>query len=147
MAEERDANYQPNAKYLVEIDGIALMACEKVTFGDSEWGIIEGRTGADPLHKITSSGIKTATTITLEKHLREGGVDEVREMINWHASGSKERKSGAIVLQDRDGLELMRFEFTNGWVSKFTSPEMDATQDNSPMLFTFELSVGEYRLA
>ena len=52
MAEERDANYQPNARYLVEIDGIALMACEKATFGDSEWGIIEGRTGADPLYAL-----------------------------------------------------------------------------------------------
>lgn len=142
MPTSADANYEPNAKFILEIDDIAITSFEKVTIGDSDWGIIEGRTGTDALHKITSSGLKSPTTITLEKHLRDGGAGDVVEIINWHAAGSKDRRSGAIVILNRDDEEQMRFEFKNGWISKFTAPELDAGQENNPTVFTFEISVG-----
>jgi phage tail-like protein len=146
MATDADANYQPNAKFRLDIDDITITSFEKVTFGDSEWGVIEGRTGVDPLHKITSSGLKTVTTITLEKHLREGGASDVAELINWHQSGSKDRKSGAVVILDREDVEQLRFEFKNAWVSKVTIPELDAAQEASATIFVVELSIGEITL-
>jgi phage tail-like protein len=141
-----DATLVPNAKFLLEVDNITIMSFEKITIGDSEWGVIEGRTGTDELHKLTSSGLKTVTTFTVEKQLRdEGGADDVKEIINWHAAGSKDRRTGAVVFLDRDDNELIRLEFSHGWISKFTYPELDASQNNTPLAFIFDISVGTYK--
>jgi len=143
-----DATYVPNAKFILEIDDIAITSFEKVTMGDSEWGILDGRTGTDPLYKITSSGIKTPSIITIEKHLRDSdGISDIKPIITWHQAGSKDRRSGAIVVLDREDKEQIRFEFRNGWVSKFTPPELDASQENNPSIFAFEISIGEFTVA
>jgi len=142
-----NATYIPNAKFLLEIDGISIGSFEKATLGDSEWAIISGRTGDYALHKVTSSGLKTVTTLTLEKHLRDGGRDEVNEMLEWHKGGSKNRKSGSLVIADREDVEQIRYNFNDGWVSKITPPPMDASQDNSPLVFIFEISLGTYSVA
>lgn len=148
MGAPKDATYVPNARFILEIDNISIMSFEKVGMGDSEWGIIEGRTGADDLIKNTSSGLKTVTTFTIEKHLRDsGGSEDIKELINWHAAGSNDRRTGAIIIQDREGAELLRYEFKYAWISKHTPPELDASQDNSPLVFIFELSVGEFKAA
>lgn len=142
MAEFND-NYESNALFSLEIDDISIMSFEKVTFGDSEFGVIEGRTGIDPHYKQTSSGLKMTTDITIEKHLREGQKSEVLEITDWHQGGSKDRRSGAVVIHDRLGTEVIRFNFKDAWVSKASYPELDANQENNPVVFTFTLSVGE----
>jgi len=141
-----DANYETNAKFLLEIEGIAIMAFEKITMGDSEWGVIEGRTGIDELVKGTSSGLKKPMVITVEKHLRVGGADDVKEIIDWHNAGSKDRKSGAVAHLDRDGAETIRFNFKNAWIPKITPFELDASQDSNPTVFVFDLSIPEITL-
>jgi len=146
MPELPNSNYETSAKFLLEIDGIALTRFQKVTLGDSEWGIIASRSGTDKLSKVTSSGLRTELVITLEKHLQAGGEADINELIEWHQSGSLDRKSGAITYLDREDQPLVTFEFTDGWISKLTPPELDATQENSPLVFTFEISVGEYHL-
>ena len=146
MSHDPDANYEPNVKFILEIDDIALTSFEKVTIGDSTWGIIEGRAGTDPLTKITSSGLKSVQVITLEKQMRDGAAQDLNELIVWHTAGSKDRRSGAIAILNRDDEELMRFNFKLGWVSKFTPPELDANQDNTAMVFKFEISIGEVTL-
>jgi len=138
-----DANYELAGKFLLEIDGIAIMAFEKIKIGDSEWGLGEGRTGADPLTKTTFSGLKKPNIITIEKSVRVGGVDDVKEILEWHLSGSKDRRDGSIVTLDRDGQEIYRENFKNAWVSKVTHPERDASSDDAQLTYTFELSVSE----
>jgi phage tail-like protein len=144
---DTQANFQPNCMYMLEIDGISTMSFEKLAINGSEWSIIEGRAGTDPLYKTTSSGLKTNQTITIEKHLRVGEVDDVKELINWHMAGSNTKKTGAVVLLDRDKAEIMRFNFKQAWVSKFTPPDLEGRADNTAMVFGFELAVAGLSVA
>lgn len=135
-----DATSIPQVKFILEVDGIRLMAFEKITPNDGEWGVIENRTGLDELHKIPSSGLKKTRTFDCEKTLRdEGGTEDIKEIINWHESGSLDRRTGAVIYEDREGNEILRLEFSNAWVSKATPPEMDASQENSPYVFKFTI--------
>jgi len=143
-AASADANTELNSKFLLEIDNISVMAFEKITIGDSEWGLITNRTGADGLTKQTASGLKKETTLSIEKHLRVGGAADVNEIIQWHQLGSTSKKSGAIALLDRDGNEVMRLNFKEAWVSKVGFPELDAASEDSNSVFTFDLSVPEF---
>jgi hypothetical protein len=138
-----DANYLPNVKYMLEIDGIAIMAFEKLTPSDSEWGVIEGRTGIDPLVKIPSSGLKKTQTIEGEKHIRDGGIADIRELLTWHSKGSLDRRSGALVYMDREDVEIIRLNFKNAWISKTSLPDLDGTADSSPMVFKFTIVMPE----
>lgn len=147
MAENLNSTYTPNAKFILEIDNISIGSFEKVSFGDSEWGVIEGRSGNSPLTKITSSGLKTVTTITLEKQLRDGGAAAVQELVDWHNAGSSDRRSGAVIYLNREDEEIQRISFDYGWVSKVTPPELDASQDNTPLVWSFEISVGSYTVS
>jgi len=138
-----DANYIPNVKYMLEVDGIALMAFEKITPSDSEWGVIEGRTGIDPLVKIPSSGLKKTQTIECEKYIRDGGMSDVKEILDWHSQGSLDRRSGALIYMDREDVEILRLNFTNAWISKASLPDEDGTQDSNPMVFKFTIIAPE----
>ena len=146
MADDLSKDLETGSKFMIEIDGISIMAFEKCTLGDSEWGKIESRTGLSPLSKEISSGIKTTTMLTAEKNLRVDGVSDIKEIINWHASGSTDRRSGSLVWLDRDDQELMRANFGNAWVCKTTMPDLDATADNNPMTFKFEIVMGTFEV-
>lgn len=138
-----DANYEPNVKYMLEVDNVSLMAFEKFTPSDSEWGVIEGRTGIDPLVKIPSSGLKKTQTIEGEKHIRVGGIADIREILTWHSKGSLDRRSGSLVYMDREDVEIIRLNFRNAWISKVSVPDLDGGADASPMIFKFTMVMPE----
>lgn len=142
-----DANLELANKFVVEIDGIALAAFEKVKLPDLEWAVGETRTGIDALKKQTYSGLQKPGVISLEKALRVGGVADIKKLLEWARGGSTDRRSGSIFLTDRDGQEVLRFNFKNGWASKAAVPEMDASADSPAATFTFEISVPEWTVA
>lgn len=139
------ANPELASCFLVEIDGIAEGAFKAVKIGDSEWPIGENRSGIDPLIKSTYSGIKKPTTIELTKVLVEGAADTIRTFTDWHSAGSTDKRNGAIVHLDRTGAEVMRYNFSDGWVSKVKVPDLDATDDNAELGFVFTLSISEFK--
>ena len=60
----------------------------------------------------------------------KGSTDD-RDLYDWHrqwATGdpSAARKSGSIVLLDRQGQEKARWNFTRAWPSKWTGPTLSA---------------------
>ncbi len=142
-AADVDATTEMNGKFLLEFDGTALAAFTKLTLGRSEWGKFPDRTGADNLSTKESSGLLKPTTIKLEKDLKVGGATDIIELFNWHQQGSLEKRSGAVILHDRTGVELMRWTFTDAWISAIDDLELDATAENAPVKFSVELSVSE----
>lgn len=136
------ADNELSSKFAIEIDGIRLAAFEKCSVGDSEHAVIESRTGIDPLTKQACSGLKNIQTVTIEKNLRVGGADDLEELINWHRAGSADKRSGSIISLDRDGNEIHRLNFADGWISKWTPPEFDASSDEAQM-HVFEITVPE----
>lgn len=142
-----DANVETKALFRIEIDNIQLMAFEKCTIGASEWNVMENRTGIDSLTKQRYSSSKKPVDVTITKNERDGGAEDINQIITWHQAGSLDRRSGAIIQLNREGEEIRRFNFRSAWVSKYTPPDHDAGSDTDPMAHEFVLAVGEFSWA
>jgi phage tail-like protein len=111
--------------FLVEIDGITQAGFQEVDSLDSITDTLEYREGSDPNHARKLPGLNKYSAITLKR-----GITDSDELWKWRAtvvSGGIERKNGSIILRDDRGEEKIRWNFLNGWPSKWTGPALNAT--------------------
>lgn len=110
--------------FLVEIDGIAQAAFSEVSGLDSTIDVIEHREGGDNTTPRKLPGLTKHSNIVLR-----WGVTDSDELYRWHRDavrGTVDRKSGSIVLLDRQGQEKVRWNFVQAWPSKWTGPTFNA---------------------
>jgi phage tail-like protein len=110
--------------FLVEIDGIAQAAFSEVSGLDSTIDVIEHREGGDNTTPRKLPGLTKHANIVLR-----WGVTDSDELYRWHRDavrGQVLRKSGSIVLIDRQGQERLRWNFVQAWPSKWTGPTFNA---------------------
>jgi phage tail-like protein len=87
---------------------------------------VDYREGTDQqlsVRKLT--GIRKYTNITLKR-----GYTDNKDLWNWYknvVSGVEDRRNGAIVLQDEQHNDVLRWEFENGWICKWEGPTLNAT--------------------
>ena len=113
-----------NYNFLVEIDGIARAAFQEVSGLDSTLDVIEHREGGDNLSVRKFPGQTKFSNITLK-----WGMTDDSELYDWHraaVNGEVSRRNGSVVLLDRRGQEVSRWNFFNAWPSKWTGPELSA---------------------
>ena len=115
-----------NYNFLVEIGGIIRAAFHEVTGLESSIDVIEHREGGQNTtpHKYPGQG-KYANIM-----LRWGMATD-RDLYDWHVQWlegdpAAQRKSGSIVLLDRQGQEKMRWNFKDAWPSKWSGPAFNA---------------------
>lgn len=111
--------------FLVEIDGITQAGFQEVGGLDSSTDPIDYREGADPNHARKLPGLNKFTAITLKR-----GITDSDELWKWRTtvvSGNAERRNGSIILRDDKGAEKIRWNFVNGWPSKWTGPALNST--------------------
>lgn len=137
------ANNEINGRFLLEIDGIALASFTKLTFPRLEWGKVPNRDGADDVFMQESSGLHMSKVIRCEKNMKVNGAEDIKEILNWHLNGSSDKRTGACIMLDRDGNEKMRYSFTDAWCSMSDEVEFDATSENTPANWVFELTVSK----
>ena len=73
--------------------------------------------------------------------LRRGVTDD-RELYDWHrriVQGDIERKNGSVVLLDRRGQEVARWNFFRAWPSKWDGPDLNA-EGSDVAIETLELA-------
>jgi phage tail-like protein len=110
--------------FLVEIDGIAQAAFHEVSGLDSTIDVIEHREGGDNTTPRKLPGLTKHANIVLR-----WGLTDNDELYRWHRDavrGTIDRKSGSIVLLDRQGQEKLRWNFVQAWPSKWTGPTFNA---------------------
>ena len=110
--------------FLVEIDGIAQAAFHEVSGLDSTIDVIEHREGGDNTTPRKLPGLTKHANIVLR-----WGLTDSDELYRWHRDavrGTIDRKSGSIVLLDRQGQEMVRWNFVQAWPSKWTGPTFNA---------------------
>jgi phage tail-like protein len=113
-----------NYSFLVEIDGITRAAFQEVTGFDSTIDVIEHREGNNPTTPRKLAGMTKYSNI----QLKWGITDDV-ELYQWHRQavlGNLERKNGSIVLLDRAGEEVARWNFLRAWPTKYDGPDLNA---------------------
>ena len=118
-----------NFNFLVEVDGITQASFQECTGGfSSEIDVTEYREGGYSLdHGSTARklpGMTKYSNITLK-----WGITDSKDLFEWHKNISKgkiERKNGSIVLLNEAGEEKIRWNFFNGFPSKWTGPDLNA---------------------
>ncbi|KST62203.1 phage tail protein [Mastigocoleus testarum] len=124
--------------FLVEIDGITRAGFRECSGLDSAQDPIEYREGNEKyltVRKLT--GLVKYSNISL----KYGVTDDV-EIWDWRTKaveGQVERKNGSIVLLDDLGQEKMRWNFREGWPTKWTGTSFNAT-GNEVAIETLEIA-------
>lgn len=126
-----------NFNFLVEIDGIARAAFHEVSGFDSTIDVIEHREGGDNTTPRKLPGITKHSNIVLK-----WGMTDDQDLYRWHRDtvrGNVQRRNGSIVLLDRRGQEVARWNFFNAWPAKWDGPDFSA-EGNDVAIETLELA-------
>jgi phage tail-like protein len=124
-------------KYKVEIDGITRGGFREASGLDSSQDPIEYREGTDELHAKKLPGLNKSSNISLK-----WGITDDAQLWEWRKKsidGKVERKNGSIVLYNDAGEEKIRWNFMEGWPTKWTGPSFNAT-GNEVAIETLEIA-------
>jgi phage tail-like protein len=127
--ERKDPYAQYN--FILEIEGTNVAGFAEVGGLTMEQDIIEYREGADTATVRKLPGLRKFGNISLKR-----GYTKNRELWEWRKStidGVTQRKSGAVILRDEAGEPALRWEFREGWISKYEGPALKATANEAAM--------------
>jgi len=113
--------------FLVEIDGIARAGFRECSGLDSTQDPIEYREGNEGLTARKLPGLNKYSNISLK-----WGITDDAELWDWRqqvmdGNIAGARRNGSIVLMDDTGEEKVRWNFREGWPTKWTGPSLNAT--------------------
>jgi len=124
--------------FQVEIQGIQRGGFREASGLDTTQDPIEYREGSDPITARKLPGLVKHSNIVLK-----WGHSDDHELFDWRndvASGKLQRKNGSIIQLDDEGKEIGRWNFMNGWPSKWVGPSYNAT-GNEVAIETLEIAV------
>ena len=110
--------------FLVEIDGMTVAGFTKCCGLSSETDVIDYREGNEAAVVRKMPGLTKYTTIVLQR-----GITQSRELWKWRKTvtdGKTSRRSGSIILLDDERKQMARWNFINGWPSKWEGPHLNA---------------------
>lgn len=122
--------------FLIEIDGITRGGFRECSGLDSAQDPIDYREGNEGLTVRKLPGLVKYSNITLK-----WGITDDFELLDWRqkaAEGTVERKNDSIILLDDTGEEKARWNFREGWPTKWTGPSLNAT-GNEVAIETLEI--------
>jgi len=127
------ARNDPYAQYnfVLEIEGTTVAGFAEVGGLTMEQDIIEYREGSDTATVRKLPGLRKYGNISLKR-----GYTQNHELWEWRKTtidGLTERKSGAVILRDEAGEPALRWEFREGWVSKYEGPALKASANEAAM--------------
>jgi phage tail-like protein len=136
---DRDGSQDPYRSYRfrVELDGVdrgGFRECSGLDFGQDP---IEYREGTEALTPRKLPGLYKFSNIVLK-----WGLSDDEELWEWRQQaidGKLERKNGSIILVDDAGEDKTRWNFTAGWVAKWSGPSFNAT-GNEVAIETLEIA-------
>ncbi len=115
--------------FRVEIDGITRAGFREVSGVDTSTDSADYREGTDGPTARKLPGLVKYSNITLK-----WGISDDTELWEWRQSvmdGKVQRKNGSIILMDTAGKEVRRWNFREGWPSKWTGPSFNATSNDA----------------
>jgi phage tail-like protein len=125
-------------RFKIEMDGITRAGFREVSGLDSAQDPIEYREGDEkPLTVRKLPGLKKYSNITLK-----WGITDDASLWEWRKKaidGKVERKNGSIIMLNDANEEKLRWNFRDGWPTKWTGPSFNAT-GNEVAIETLEIA-------
>ncbi|PYS76657.1 MAG: phage tail protein [Acidobacteria bacterium] len=111
--------------FRVEIDGLTVGAFSEVSGLMSDGDAVDYREGTDLLSNVRKlPGLRKYGPITLKR-----GYTQNRELWTWYTNivnGISDRRDGTIVLMDEAHRDVLRWDFSSGWINKIEAPSFKA---------------------
>ena len=108
----------------MEIDSITRAAFQECSGFDSTIDVIEHREGGENTTLRKLPGMTKYSNIILK-----WGMTDDTDLYDWHrevVEGTVNRKNGSIVLLNRGGDEVARWNFVRAWPTKWDGPDLNA---------------------
>lgn len=125
--------------FRLEIDGTSVAGfreCSGLTFTTD---VIEYREGTD----ILLSPRKLQGQTKYGNVVCKRGETQDKTLYQWFratSSGTDDRRNGSVVLQDEEHNDVLRWEFEQGWITKWEGPGFNATA-NEVAIESIEIAV------
>ena len=126
-----------NFNFLVEINGITQAGFSDCSGFACTTDPIEYREGGENTTVRKLPGMTKYTNITLK-----WGLTDSRELYDWYRSivnGTIDRRNGSIIVLDNAGKEKIRWNFYQGWPTKWDGPDFTA-KGNDVAIETLEIA-------
>jgi len=111
--------------FQVKIDGVVTAAFLECSGLSTETDVIEYREGTDPLNSVRKlPGLTHYSPIVLTR-----GVTTSSELWKWRKNiiaGNVDRRNVSIILLGDDHTEVLRWDLTSAWPSKWVGPALNA---------------------
>jgi phage tail-like protein len=110
--------------FIVEIDGVIVGGFAECGGLTTETDVIEYREGTEDITKRKLPGQAKYTNITLKR-----GYTQSHELWEWRLqviNGRTQRRSGTIQLLDEARQPALKWNFREGWPSKWEGPALNA---------------------
>ena|ERR1700674_5819383 len=123
--------------FKLEIDGISRNGFRECSGLDATTAPVDYREGTEKgniVRKLT--GLNSHSNITLK-----WGTTDDHSLWDWRdkvIQGKTERKNGSVILMDESGEEKKRWNFVEGWPTKWTGPSFNAA-GNEVAIETLEI--------
>jgi phage tail-like protein len=127
-------------KFRLEIDGIQRAGFREASGLDSSQDPIDYREGDDKTMTIRKlPGLKKFSNIVLKR-----GITDDMDLWKWRKQVmdgkiKDARKHGSVILMDDEGNDKARWDFVEGWPTKWTGPSFNAT-GNEVAIETLEIT-------
>lgn len=129
--------------FLVEIDGVTEAGFSECSGFTTETDIIEYRNGSEDITVRKLPALRKYTNIVLKR-----GYTDSKELWEWRKTvidGKTERHSGSIVMLNEAREEALRWNFREGWPSKWEGATFNA-KNNEVAIETMEIAVEHIEL-
>jgi phage tail-like protein len=114
-------------RFMVEIGGVSYGMFRECSGFSSEIAVTEHPQGGEEVTRLLPGRVKHSRIVL------KWGLTDSRELYDWHrqaVQGNTQRRSGSIVALDRQGHEVVRWNFSEAWPSKWDGPDFNAASDD-----------------
>jgi phage tail-like protein len=131
--------------FRVELDNTSVASFRECSGLSMNTDSVDYREGTDtPLSVRKLTGLRKFSNLTFKR-----GFTENEDLWNWYKNvlnGVSDRRNGAVVLQDEEHNDVVRWNFTNAWICKWEGATMNATS-NDVAIETIEICPERIELA
>jgi phage tail-like protein len=127
MATRKDPSRGFN--FRIELDNTSVAAFREASGLTLNTDPVDYREGTDVWLSVRKlPGLRKYSNITLKR-----GFTSNEDLWTWYKNilnGVDDRRNGAIVLQDEQHNDVLRWEFQNGWICKWDGATLNATSND-----------------